>query len=1257
MARSPLYDIYDPYGLLEQQAQFGMLPGQMPGEQRRPSLSDLMPEEEQQGLLRTLANAGSSGLGTLGWLLDTPGSILRGTLSAGPLKGLSALWESSDDRVTGRELLRQYGLAGEEDTWSNFAAGLGAEVLLDPLTYGSFGLNAILGKGAKTLAGRYAGRAGLLDDFDVYARSLTRADGTPMGSREAYRTQSIASLLDAAPTDAVRDQYIRNLQNASPRLRSQAAFNALRGGGVGPIPGQAVVSQGWGGLFGRRAGLRADQSQAAFNALLGGNAKALQGADAEAYRLLTSPLAGTNRLGLPFMDEGAFDLYGQAAGDFIARQADRFGEGLKTNRLTGPIVRRASTIFNPDVLGMTDYERQWDARKFSAAERQRLRADRTDLARLSFDADTALRAAGTSLQDTGLSQSLRDVWEFGDEAVELTDYEQYLQIPEVKNLVEYFRNYRTQARERAAGLGIPLNEFYSRSGTEFFPRQQLQFDSPQTPTWPEGVRPPTRDKRQYSRGSRPVNLTDNFGAGRRQYTDIAGGTRSLNVMSEDAGLQQALRSADRGEAQRLLEEYNRDGADLYGWVDELDSNTGRHKYKVPDLPETHPLYAQRKQFEEAFEQARVSRNTTAQNASQQALDGIDAQVASEARTAHKTKLYGELADFLRQLDPQHASRNRPVFGQNVMNELGRYVTGRGRVESNAEQMLQLLRRNVVEDAAEDVAGGVNYTAEEALKRLGFAAGDSGETLADQLGISSLDGASFNKAFVDDWTKATRRISAPEEVSPLVNAYDNFTKSFKTLALLYPSRYTRDKYSGSFAAASIGAFNPLDEYAGYYLRQGNYRPLARRLSGAPGFEDLAEEERVRKFLTEAAGEGLGVSTYADDITAGSTASRLREMYPGQARPTWSQIGERAYNPNRTWRQALSDFNPFAVRTASGNRNPLLELGDRAAETTDAMNRYGSYLTMIRRGVAPSKAKRLTDLTQVDYGKATRFENEILKRLIPFYSYTRGITPYIADQVVNKPSGALGVATRIVNRGGEPSEDTFVPDYLRQRASIPLPGDPESGLRRFLTNIDLPFESTVNLFTPGSGNTLYEKVANTVRGTAQNLAGQLNPALKGPLEQLTNRQFYSGRELSDLYSTLEQTLGPPGRALEQIGYNLPGGSRAIGAYRQLTDQRLDPLDRYFKFGFNALTGLRLQDVDMDRTRRLAARNMLNEVLESTPGVRTYENITVPDEALQAMPEEQRRLYLLYKIIQSEAAKKGRERKKAEAALDPMQALGIG
>jgi hypothetical protein len=566
-------------------------------------------------------------------------------------------------------------------------------------------------------------------------------------------------------------------------------------------------------------------------------------------------------------------------------------------------------------------------------------------------------------------------------------------------------------------------------------------------------------------------------------------------------------------------------------------------------------------------------------------------------------------------------------------------------------MLQLLRSNLQRQAAEDVAGGVNYSARDALKKLGFDPDNSDRAIARNLGVRSLDDVSFNRAFVDDWTRVVNRGSAPPELSPLIQGYDNFTKAFKTLALLWPSRYSRDAYSGAFAAQSIGAFNPIDALIGTQIRSGNYDGLARRLANVPGYQQLSRNERIRKFLTEAAAEGLGVSTYADELTTGATGSRLRETYPGQARPTWSQIGQRIYNPERGWTQAFRDFMPWRLRTASGNRNPLLELGDRAAETTDAANRYGSYLTLIRKGVSPAEAKRLTDLTQVNYGRATDFENRYLKRLVPFYSYTRGIVPYIADQIINKPSGLVGASTRVIDRLGQPSEETFIPDYLRQTAAIPLPGG-DGDLRRFLTNIDLPFESTVNLFTAGTGNNAFDVITDSARKTALNFAGQLNPLFKGPAEMLTNRQFYSGRELSDLYSVLEQSFGEPGRLLEQVAYNLPGGSRAIGAYRQLTDQRLDPLDRYGKFAFNALTGLKFQDVDMERTRRLAARNMLNELLETTPGVRTYENITVPEDVLRAMPKQQQDMYLLYKIIQSEAAKRARERKKAEA--DPLQVL---
>jgi hypothetical protein len=47
-------------------------------------------------------------------------------------------------------------------------------------------------------------------------------------------------------------------------------------------------------------------------------------------------------------------------------------------------------------------------------------------------------------------------------------------------------------------------------------------------------------------------------------------------------------------------------------------------------------------------------------------------------------------------------------------------------------------------------------------------------------------------------------------------------------------------------------------------------------------------------------------------------------------------------------------------------------------------------------------------------------------------------------------------------------------------------------------------------------------------------------------------------------------------------------------------------------------------------------------------------VPDDVLRRMPEQQRRMYLLYRIIQSEAAKKARERK--QTAMDPMELLGV-
>jgi hypothetical protein len=1236
MPRSPLFDIYDPDGLLQQQAQLGLLPrndeeldplGIAPLGKRKAQLSDLMPEEEKRGMLQTLASAGSSGLAGLGWLLDTPGAIVRGGLSGGPGKALSALWDTTDERVDGRELLRQYGMVGDQDNWGNFGGGLAAELLLDPLTYASLGLNQIVGKGAKTAAGNIVQTAGLLDDFGVHARNVLGK-----GEREALREATARSVLGAVPEGAARDAAMRDFLGA---------------GGT-----EAMMDQ---------------------------------------------PLARMNRISLPGFSSDATDLYGKAIGDWAAKTGDALGESMMTNPYTGRIARGLQSAFDPSVMGFVDRDKQLDAQTIMAARKQRERADRLALSGLQYDANQALREAGSSLSDTDLSDALRVVAEGGDAPSSLS---QYLDLPAVETLMNYVSGYRDEAVEQAKRLGLPLEEFRSRTGGDWFPRQQLAFDRPQVPQWPEGTVPPERLKRQQTRGSKPVAFDDNLSRGRDEAYDVMGQSDTLNRMSLDADLQQALRGAKNEDVRGILERWfadpqnnvppkmrdaslddfiqREDGSvdwsqasgpsnDLYGWMDSMDDE-GNYLYKAPALPANHPLNLQAQSLRDQLQAVPHGSNDPNLLSSLRAqLSAVSEQIPMAEREVWRDKLHTRLADFVRGMDPQHAATGLPVFGQNSFNELSRYVLGRGRTEVNAQEMLKILKRQAENTAADAVTGGVNYTAADALKALGMTGETAPDVLRETLGVNSLDDISFNKKYIDDWSKTLERGKTPPELSPLLESYDNYTKRFKALALLWPSRYSRDAYSGAFSAATKKAFSPSDWLTGTQINNGDYAGLLRKIKDLPRYRDLpTDDAKLRQYLIEQGAEGLGTSTANDELLSGAGNAGLRGMYPGAVAPETESLLDRA--KRATWRDWL---NPFSISTASGNTNPILEAGDRAAQFTDAGNRHGSYLTLIRKGYAPNEAARIANLTQVDYRPEafTNFERDVLKRAFPFYSYTKGITPLIADQLATNPAGMMGQSIRALNRGGQATEQNFTPEHMRKKASIPLPPDlpffglpADSPLRRYLSNIDLFYAGPVNLVSSGTGNSLLDKAGSGIKNTLLNVLGQSNPLIKGPLEVLTNRQFYSGREMSDLYSMLEQPLAPAGlgqvgRLAEQAISNAPGGSRLLGVARQLLDDRIPNfVDRLPKVFFNAGTGLTFEDIDQERTKQQAARQMLNKMLESTPGVRTYENVTVPDEVLRSMPKQQRDMYLLYKIVQSEAAKRARDKKKAELALDPLQVLGV-
>jgi len=1187
MARSPLFDYYDPYGLLEQQAQMGLLPPDeedvdeygMPRQRTKPTLSDLMPAEQKSSLLGKLANAGASGLTGLGWLLDTPGAFVRGTISGlmdgDPLKGARGILAPSDERVSGRELLRQAGMVGNEDTWGNFIGGLAGEIVTDPFLY----LNplAMLGKGASSAAGRTMARAGLLDDVKVLARRQGK------GTRELMRQtpdQLFAS--NALPNDSL--------------LKFQ---QAARGRGL------------------------------------------------DAEKLLKMPMAGVMEARIPGMEMGKTFSLGET-GDWLARTLDNFGEGLATNRFTAPVANRFTRAFDGTVLNRLDRGEQWMAREAVSDARKLGRDQKEQLAQYWLGARKAdVSALPESLQkfdSDRIQAAIRDSLEAKldpERMAQLVDQEAIQavsSVPEWREYRQWLADSLETAQARRNELGLVTPTAQSLYDTGYMPSQRYRFPQEQTIPTPPGKT--ARAATAYERGQRVFSLDDLVGKGRNPALDLERRSETLRrLMSGDDGVK--LRD-------RL---YGASDTEMPGIIDEAFQTLGLEA----------PYSRLRGEKTGSTAQEIMDLLADPSLSSSERLP-LEAELKAIRGTADRQKNY--LGDLLRTVDPQFAAAGKGLFDRHTAEDILRYGIGGARSEGNSKVVLESLINAASDIPANQMTGGGAVPLMEAAQNMGFNPSRLKEILEKRMPGRDVASLSIPQQTVKDLMAIAPR-SAEDPASLLGQAWDSYTNAFKIGALANPAYHTRNQYSGFLSSLASGEFDPIglmrSFYAGNQAGRGNYGPLARRLEGAPAFRGMSSaDERVAEFLTGAARNDLGQGQVMEG------ASRAPNILVGEdTMEPLRLFGEQGllYDPKRTWKDWRTvrgvDF-PGMDRPPPGETlNPFLRLHERVSRRVEDANRIGTYLEAVRRGASPDAAAELVYKTQVNYAPEafTEFERK-LKKIVPFYSWTRGITPFIAENLLYRPGGLQGQVTRAISNVSRPNEEFFTPEHLRQSASIPLPftAGNEGQLQRYLTNVDVPWEGPVNLISPGTGNNVVERLSSGIQKTGMNLLGQLNPLIKAPLEMLMDRQLYTGREMSDLYSMLEQGIGPIGRPLEQLIVNAPGGSRAVSIARTALDNRMSPSERALKLLVNNFAGVKLTDVDQERTRSLAARNTLNELLRTTGGVRTYENITVPDEALANLPPEQRDLYLLYRIIQSDAAKRSRQRKKAEGLADPMAILGI-
>jgi hypothetical protein len=186
--------------------------------------------------------------------------------------------------------------------------------------------------------------------------------------------------------------------------------------------------------------------------------------------------------------------------------------------------------------------------------------------------------------------------------------------------------------------------------------------------------------------------------------------------------------------------------------------------------------------------------------------------------------------------------------------------------------------------------------------------------------------------------------------------------------------------------------------------------------------------------------------------------------------------------------------------------------RVGDVSDEAARLGMYKWARDKGMSPEKAAAKVRETLFDYTELTPAEQQVFKRMAPFYTWLRKNSEFQMKSFMKDPTKF----NRIV-RAQENAEDNvdmdseIIPEYLKENLAIAVPGTNR------IASLGLPAADLSKWTDPG-------KVA----------MDSLSPLLKVPMELGMNQKTFNGAPISNF----------EGETKKFLGMDLPAGAAYVG-----------------------------------------------------------------------------------------------------------------
>jgi len=206
-------------------------------------------------------------------------------------------------------------------------------------------------------------------------------------------------------------------------------------------------------------------------------------------------------------------------------------------------------------------------------------------------------------------------------------------------------------------------------------------------------------------------------------------------------------------------------------------------------------------------------------------------------------------------------------------------------------------------------------------------------------------------------------------------------------------------------------------------------------------------------------------------------------------------------------SLNKVNPFSTSNAA------LQLSRDVGMATETFVRGSLGFDTLKKGGTSGEAFDQIMKFHFDYSDLSGFEKNVVKKVVPFYTWQRKNLPLMLEQFAKNPQVFNRYNSLKKNIEQDLDKDAIIPEWMQRSGAIQTPFK-YKGENMYIA-MDMPFSAPMELIDPALRFDKDMSITDRFGAMGGALASNVTPLIKAPFEMGVKRDLWRGRSFDGRY----------------------------------------------------------------------------------------------------------------------------------------------